>query len=130
MIEPTRAVKITTREVHDGLGGVHTEGQIVSLPLDICEIFITRNLAVYVTEDVADKAVKNAKEDAHQRNLELLAASARARMQIFDAMPADVREAAREHGDEVINAHLHPIQPTPDAPTGRKRGRPRRQPEA
>ena len=130
MSEPTRAVRITTREVHDGLGGVHTEGQIVSLPLDICEIFIARKLAEYVTDDVAGQAVKDAKEDAHQRNLEMLASSARARMSIYDAMPPEVREGAREHGDEAIHAHLHPIQPTPDAPTGRKRGRPRRQPEA
>jgi len=46
-----KRVRITAREVHDGLGGRYFMGEAPTLPADIAVIIVSRNMAVY-EEDV------------------------------------------------------------------------------
>jgi hypothetical protein len=119
-----KVIKITVPEVHDGLGGVHKAGDVVALPADVAAIFIERNCGVPATDADRDQAITQAEQDADQRRLDLLKASAVARMQVFDMMPPNVRDAAREQGDDAITEHMNEIVKAEEKKRGR--GRPRK----
>lgn len=92
--------------MHDGLGGVHTDGTVVELPDEVADAFIAAKLAVFVDGSSAIKAREDAKVVAEQQAFALQKRRAEQMMMVHDAMPKEVRELAMEHGDEAIEDFL------------------------
>lgn len=97
-----RAIRITVPEVHDGLGGVHRSGDVVSLPDDITVILVEQlKRAVYADGDEVAAAEKRATELEDARRHAELEAGARSRMQAYDTLPPEVRKEIQETGAPV-----------------------------
>lgn len=96
-----KAIRIIVPEAHDGLGGVHHEGDVISLPADVTAIFIERGVAVEATEvDAKQAKALAAKREDDQRAAEL-EGSAKARMRGFDELPKEVRDTLNENDGSV-----------------------------
>ena len=110
-----KAVRIIVPEVHDGLGGVHKAGDIAVLPAEIAQIFIDKNCGVEASEAEHAAAIAKAEAALDDRRMAENKAAAVQRMRVHDAMPSDVREAAREIGDDAITLHLNEIAKADEA---------------
>ena len=102
-----KIVRITIPEVHDGLGGVHKQGDVVALPGEIADLFIAKNCGVEATDADYQEAVKSAAGAAETRRIAAVQGGAIARMRTFDLMPPEVRAAARDEGDGAMSTYLH-----------------------
>jgi hypothetical protein len=144
----TKSVRITVRDVHDGLGGVHHHGDIVEFDAELADFLISRGQAERVQRAEVREAVANAVDMSIERNLREVKSQAEARQAIYDSLPPEVRALAREHGDDVVRVYLDKLEQaerrrrglpavathiTADAgfeqfddPPKRKRGRPRK----
>ena len=110
MADELIALKITLpdhmADIHDGLGGVHRNGAIVCLPAPIADAFLAKKLAMPADGSMVAQAQKQAEE----RRAEAIHAEQKARsaaaMNLHDNLPPEVRQAAAEHGDEVVQEYL------------------------
>jgi len=109
-----KAVRIIAPEVHDGLGGVHKAGDIAVLPAEVAQIFIEKNCGVEASDVEYAEAIAKAEAVLDDKRMAENKAAAVQRMRVHDAMPADVREAAREIGDDAITTHLNEIAKAED----------------
>jgi len=127
----TKPVRILVHEVHDGLGGVYYRGAIVEFESTLAEFLRSRGQCEIVDRETLKQAAVDAKAQIAERAAAQLKSEAAARMRVYDALPAEIRAAAAEHGDQVIDEYLRPDEPLQqilDAaePQKRKRGRPRK----
>ena len=144
----TKPVRITVHEVHDGLGGVHKLGDVVEFEGALADFFVSRGQAEIVDREALKEAATKASDLERQRRQAAIKNDAMRSMRVFDALPPEVRAAAAEHGDAVIDQFLQPNEPLgeilrstaaappqtnddafefPDIdPPKRKRGRPRK----
>ena len=91
-----KAIRIIVPEAHDGLGGIHRQGDVVSLPDDVTQVFLDRKIAVEASEvDFKQAKALAAKREDDQRAAELHGA-AKARMSHYDSLPPDVRQELQE----------------------------------
>jgi hypothetical protein len=130
-----KTVKITLtgkkKPIHDGVGGVHSDGAIVELPDAIADQFVAIKVAVFVGDMSSIAAIAANKERADESRIAQIKARASRAMQIHDALPADVRQAVHEDGDEVTERYLAGIDDADASvaePIKRPRGRPRKNP--
>jgi hypothetical protein len=122
-----QAVKMLADGVHDGLGGVHNKGDVVALPDDVVQVFLARNLAIPADASDVAGAILRAKQAESDRLADLFKSEAVSRMRVFDAMPPEVRAAARELGEDPITDHLNQLAREAATPPKRPRGRPRKE---
>ncbi len=124
----------TMNPISDGIGGQHKHGAVVELPDEIADALIGLKAAF----PVDGSSLIEAKEAAKQRLADDLMAqqhaAAKRSMNLHDNLPAEVRAAVHEHGDEVTETYLASLQeqdaqPSPaPAQFKRPRGRPRKHP--
>jgi hypothetical protein len=97
----------TTRsDLHDGLGGVHKHGAVVSLPDDIADQLVAAKLAIFLDGSSAIKATAANKAAQEARIQAARQHSAKMRMELYDTLPKEVRARADEEGDSVIEDYL------------------------
>lgn len=99
-----KAIRIIAPEVHDGLGGIHRQGDVVSLPDDVTKVFLERGVAVVASEVDFKQAKELARQHEDDRRAAELHGQARARMGQFDNLPPEVRDALRETDGSVHEA--------------------------
>lgn len=128
MQQAPKVVRILCPEFHDGLGGVHKFGDVVELPLDVALVGLSRKKVELVEREDIIEHVRKAEEDMRARHLAEQQVLAAKRMRLFDALPAEVRAVAREHGDEAVDAFLS--ADLQRAEPKKRRGRPPKQREA
>lgn len=120
------------KNVHDGLGGVHVNGDVVELPDETADALVAMKLAAFADTSSAIDAAKAHKERADLERMAQQKARARSSMAVHDSLPADVRAAVHEHGDDVTEDYLagiareHESETLPGLPEPRRRGRPRK----
>ena len=125
----TKTVKITLAgtgrtDIHDGLGGIHLDGQTVTLPTDVADAFVAGKFAHFVDGSSSLQAIGDAKDRAEAHTLATVKYRSQQMMAIYDNLPAPVRAATQEHGDEVIEDYLsaqiakHPRAAVPLTKTG------------
>ena len=115
--------------VSDGRGGTHAHDSIVELPDDVADEMIALGCA-YPVDGSSYISAKQRGEEKRAADLiaEQKQVSMRA-MRLHDNLPADVREAVHEHGDEATEAYLAHQQeallsePFPDEPRQRRKRR-------
>ena len=93
-------------DIHDGLGGVHLDGQTVTLPDDVADAFVAGKFAHFVDGSSAIKAAADAKARAEEHTLATVKQRSQQMMAIYDNLPVAVRAATQEHGDDVIEDYL------------------------
>ena len=121
--------------VSDGIGGEHKHGAIVELPDDVADALIVLKCAFPVDGSSLIGAKEAAKIKAAADIQAQIHAQAKRAMRLHDNLPAEVRAAVHEHGDEATESYLAHLQEqieqpsiNPTAPFKRPRGRPRKQP--
>lgn len=124
-----KVVRILCSEFHDGLGGVHKQGDIVELPADVAMVGLSRRMVELVDSEAIIEHVRKAEEDMRARHLAEQQALAAKRMRLFDSLPPEVRERARECGEEAIDEYIGTLTPKEEQPK-RRRGRPPKPREA
>lgn len=131
-----KTVKMTLtgkkKPVSDGLGGRHADGAVVQLPDDVADQFVAMKVAVFVDGSSSIEAAEANKQRQAEAIMAQRKAMAARAMAIHDALPADVRQAVHEDGDEVTERYLAHLSSVEGAdvvealPIKRKRGRPRK----
>jgi|GEM_PF-6650542 len=124
-----KVVRILCAEFHDGLGGVHKQGDVVELPADVAFVGLSRKKVELVEPEDVREHIRKAEEDMKARHLAEQQALSAKRMRLFDALPPEVRAAARETGEEAVDDYIATLTPTVEQPK-KRRGRPPRQQEA
>jgi hypothetical protein len=119
----TKVVRILSHELHDGLGGVHKQGDVVELPAEVAYVAIGRHMAELVDSEAIIEHVRQAEEDMRARHLAEQQALSAKRMRLFDSLPPDVRARARELGEEAVDDYIATLLPKAEQPK-RRRGRP------
>jgi hypothetical protein len=136
-LDPRHAAR---KDWHDGVGGVHRHGDIVHLPDEAADAAIAAKAAVAAAgSDAESYQLVKKREEARQEAARIASQQymAQQRMAVYDALPADVRAAVHENGDEVVEAYIAEQQQAAAAeaeqeaiaeivPERRKRGRPRK----
>lgn len=125
-----KVVRILSHEFHDGLGGVHKQGDIVELPADVAMVGLSRRMVELVDSEAIIEHVRKAEEDMRARHFAEQQALAAKRMRLFDSLPPDVRARARELGEEAIDEYIGTLTPKAEQPKPRRRGRPPKPREA
>lgn len=95
-----KRVRILAADVHDGLGGVHLRGQTPTLPGDIADLFVAKNLAVY-EDDTRTQAEIKADAERLQDSIRQSEQKGRAEsvMRFHDMLPEEVRVARHDAAD-------------------------------
>lgn len=106
MAETLTTLRILVPEVHDGLGGIHRAGDIVALPKDVADVFLTRNLAALADSSDTKAAEAKAKQVEIERQHADMKSRAESAMRLHDALPADLRSVVNEHGNAALDAIL------------------------
>lgn len=129
----------TQNPVSDGIGGEHAHGTIVELPDEVADALIGLKCAYPVDGSSLIAAQQAAKARADADRMAQAKAAAQRRMNLHDNLPAEVRQAVHEHGDEATEAYLEALnaahqreaqqqQRAPQELVKRPRGRPRKHP--
>lgn len=124
----SKVVRILCAEFHDGLGGVHRLGDVVELPADVASIGLARKKVELVDREDVIEHIRQAEEDMRARHLAEQQFLAAKRMRLFDSLPPEVRERARETGEEAVDEYIATLTPVREQPK-RRRGRPPKQRE-
>lgn len=117
------------KNVHDGLGGIHINGAVVELPDETADALVAMKLAAFVDASSAIDAARAHRERADIERMAQQKARARSSMAVHDSLPAEVRVAVHELGDDVTEDYLAGLNreaEEPDEPIKRGRGRPRK----
>lgn len=134
-----KQVRITLPEgradVHDGVGGIHKQGQMVELPDEVADQFVAMRLAVFLDDSSRIEAERANKARADDSRIAQQRARAVQSMSVHDALPAEVRHVVHEEGDEATEDYLARLasklhegdMPPEGLPPKRPRGRPRKQ---
>ena len=115
--------------VHDGVGGVHAHDSIAELPDDVANEMIALGCAF----PVDGSSLISAKQRGEEKRAADMIAQQKARavqaMRLHDNLPAEVREAVHEFGDEATESYLahqqetQASEPFPDEPPQRRHRR-------
>ncbi len=118
------------KNIHDGIGGVHVNGDVVTLPDETADALVALKFAAFADASSALDAAKAHEARAEAARMAQQKARARAAMAVHDSLPEQVRAAVHEHGDDVTEDYLAGIaresETLPGLPEPRRRGRPRK----
>lgn len=89
------------QEVHDGLGGIHKEGDLVKLPDETADILVGAKLAIFVDGNSELKVHQQSKERADQERLALQKRRSEQAMKLHENLPPEVRLASQENPEAV-----------------------------
>lgn len=122
------------KNVHDGLGGIHVNGDVVELPDETADALVAMKLAAFADASSAIDAERAHKERAEIERMAQQKARARSAMAVHDALPAEVRVAVHELGDDVTEDYLAGLErddsePAPSKPNRRQRRMMQQKPE-
>lgn len=121
------------KNVHDGLGGIHINGAVVELPDETADALVAMKLAAFADASSAIDAAKAHKERADIERMAQQKARARSAMAVHDALPAEVRVAVHELGDDVTEDYLAGLEreyeSAPSKPNRRQRRMMQQKPE-
>lgn len=100
-----KLAETTRKDLHDGLGGVHKDGDIVKLPDDVADLFVSLKLATFVDGNSELKVHQQSAARAEAERIALQKRRSEQAMKLHDNLPAEVRIAAKED-PEVVEDYL------------------------
>ena len=102
-LDPRHAAR---KDWHDGLGGVHKQGAVVTLPAAAADDAVGAKAAVFVDGQSSIQVHRERDASLEAHRIAEQQARSKAVMAMHDNLPKAVRRGVHEHGDEVAHDYI------------------------